>query len=298
LSRKTIIDSKKNNILKLLKMIHSFLMAGQSNMAGRGFLNDVPPIYNEHIKMLRNGKWQTMVEPINYDRPTSGIGLSASFAAAWCLKNKSEDIGLIPCADGGSSLDDWSIDGILFEHAISQAKLAQKTSNLEGILWHQGENDATPDAANRYEEKFSLIVQAFRRELKAPNLPVVIGGLGDFLTEGIYGAHFSAYPIVNKKLKDCTQSIPNCYFVTASGLTSNPDFLHFNAASQRIFGVRYFEAFANHKHVLEPLKEEEKILEMIDQRHLSETEKKELLNLKFMSGDLSLEDYKTELSKL
>lgn len=56
-------------------MIHSFLMAGQSNMAGRGFLNDVPLIYNEHIKMLRNGKWQTMVEPVNYDRPNSGIGL-------------------------------------------------------------------------------------------------------------------------------------------------------------------------------------------------------------------------------
>ncbi|WP_316804338.1 sialate O-acetylesterase [Pedobacter nototheniae] len=279
-------------------MIHSFLMAGQSNIAGRGFLNEVPLIYNERIKMLRNGKWQTMVEPINYDRPTSGISLAGSFAAAWCLKNKSENIGLIPCADGGSSLDDWAIDGILFEHAVLQAKLAQKTSKLDGILWHQGENDANPDAANRYEEKFSLIVQAFRRELNEPDLPIVIGGLGDFLIEGMYGAYFSAYPVVNKKLKDCGQSIPHCYFVTALGLTSNPDVIHFNAASQRIFGVRYFEAFANHMHVLEPLKTEGEILEMIEQRPLSETEKKELLNLKFSSGALSLEDYKIELSKL
>ena len=69
-------------------MIHSFLMAGQSNIAGRGFLKDVAPIYDEHIKMLRNGRWQTMVEPINYDRPNAGIGLSASFAAAWRMKNK------------------------------------------------------------------------------------------------------------------------------------------------------------------------------------------------------------------
>lgn len=28
-------------------MIKSFLMLGQSNMAGRGFLHEVDPIYNE-----------------------------------------------------------------------------------------------------------------------------------------------------------------------------------------------------------------------------------------------------------
>ncbi|MGW7768639.1 sialate O-acetylesterase, partial [Bacillus velezensis] len=44
-------------------MIKSFLMLGQSNMAGRGFLNEADPIYNEKIKMLRNGQWQMMTEP-------------------------------------------------------------------------------------------------------------------------------------------------------------------------------------------------------------------------------------------
>ena len=31
----------------------SVLLIGQSNMAGRGFLNEVTPIYNENIFMLR-----------------------------------------------------------------------------------------------------------------------------------------------------------------------------------------------------------------------------------------------------
>ncbi len=53
-------------------MIKSFLMLGQSNMAGRGFISEVTPIYNERIQMLRNGRWQMMTEPINYDRPVSG----------------------------------------------------------------------------------------------------------------------------------------------------------------------------------------------------------------------------------
>lgn len=45
-------------------MVHSFLLIGQSNMAGRGFLDEVPPIHDERIKMLRNGRWQVMAEPI------------------------------------------------------------------------------------------------------------------------------------------------------------------------------------------------------------------------------------------
>lgn len=35
----------------------SILLIGQSNMAGRGFTHEVPPIYNERIMMLRNGRW-------------------------------------------------------------------------------------------------------------------------------------------------------------------------------------------------------------------------------------------------
>ena len=43
----------------------SVLLIGQSNMAGRGFTHEVPPIYNERIMMLRNGRWQMMTEPIH-----------------------------------------------------------------------------------------------------------------------------------------------------------------------------------------------------------------------------------------
>lgn len=49
-----------------------------------------------------------------------------------------------------------------------------------------------------------------------------------------------------------------CYFVTAAELTANPDGIHINALSQRRFGLRYFEAFDNSRHVMEPLEGEEK----------------------------------------
>ena len=66
--------------------IHSFLLIGQSNMAGRGDFGEVEPIKNKACRMLRMGRWQPMSEPINPDRAIvgtsfhSGVGLSASLA--------------------------------------------------------------------------------------------------------------------------------------------------------------------------------------------------------------------------
>ena len=105
----------------------SVLLIGQSNMAGRGFLNEATPIYNENIFMLRNGRWQMMAEPIHFDRSVSGVGPAASFAQAWCNANKNEQIGLIPCAEGGSSIYEWDKEGALFRHAVSESKFAMET---------------------------------------------------------------------------------------------------------------------------------------------------------------------------
>jgi hypothetical protein len=279
-------------------MIHSFLMVGQSNMAGRGFLKDVPPICNERIKMLRNGRWQIMTEPINYDRPFSGVGLAASFAAAWCKKNQNDEIGLIPCADGGTSLDDWAVGGELFEHAVFQAKIAQRTSILDGILWHQGENECSSERSSRYIDKFLIIIEAFRRELFVPDIPLIIGGLGDYLGNGMFGEYFQEYPLVNQELRRFSNTQENCYFVTASGLQANPDGIHMNAVSQRIFGLRYFEAFDNLQHILEPLEGENSAVNIDSERPLSKTERTTLLENKFAKGDLSLEDYQAQLAKI
>ena len=37
--------------------VNSFLMIGQSNMAGRGEFGEVPAIYNPLCFMLRMGRW-------------------------------------------------------------------------------------------------------------------------------------------------------------------------------------------------------------------------------------------------
>lgn len=242
-------------------MVHSFLLIGQSNMAGRGFLNEVSPIHDEGIKMLRNGRWQVMAEPINYDRPFSGIGPAASFAKAWRDENPGEEIGLIPCADGGSSLDEWAPGGALFDHAVMQAKLAQRLSRIDGILWHQGETDCPDQCVAVYEEKLGQIMTALRDALGLPDVPLLVGGLGDYLPDCPAHDYYANAPKITEHLRHFADTHENCYFVTAAGLTCNPDLLHFNARSQRIFGLRYFTAFFEKRSVTEPIAGEERALE-------------------------------------
>ena len=121
-------------------MIHSFLLIGQSNMAGRGDIGDVEPIANPALRVLRNGRWQRLFVPVNPDRPFSGINLAESFADAY-QREHGVEVGLIPCADGGARIVQWREGGLLFDHAEMQARLAERTSTIAGVLWHQGESE-------------------------------------------------------------------------------------------------------------------------------------------------------------
>lgn len=85
-------------------MIHSFLLIGQSNMAGRGRLDEAIALSTKNIVTLRNGRWQGLFRPVNPDRPFSGTNLGESFASCYAEKY-GVTVGLICCADGGTSLN-------------------------------------------------------------------------------------------------------------------------------------------------------------------------------------------------
>lgn len=282
----------------MIKVIKSFLMLGQSNMAGRGFINEVPPIYNERIYMLRNGRWQMMTEPINYDRPVSGISLAGSFAEAWSCKNKDDIIGLIPCAEGGSSLDEWAVDKELFRHAVNEAKFAKESSELVGILWHQGESDSNNGNYKVYYKKLLVIIEALRKELNAPDIPIIIGGLGDFLGKEGFGKSCTEYTLINKELEKFAFEQDNCYFVSAEGLTSNPDGIHIDAISQRKFGLRYFEAFSNKDHILKPLANENELVDLICSRDHTKSEKIYIQSMDFALGKISYDEFISQVTKI
>ena len=165
-------------------MIHSFLLIGQSNMAGRGLIREAREIDASHIYTLRNGRWQRMFRPIHSDRRTSGVCLAESFAEAYAKRHQ-VDVGLICCADGGTKLSQWQKGELLYENAVAQARLAQRTSTIVGVLWHQGESDCPPELSATYKARFEKMMSSLREDLGLAKTPFIIGELGDFLPDCI-----------------------------------------------------------------------------------------------------------------
>ena len=223
-------------------MIHSFLLIGQSNMAGRGFLNEAAEIDVSRIKVLRNGRWQPMYRPINCDREFSGVSLAESFAQNYSKKHN-VDVGLICCADGGTTLEQWAPGGLLYDNAISQAKLAMRTSVLAGILWHQGESDCSDNLYPTYYDRLKKFIESVRSDLDLKDIPFLLGGLGEFLEECPLDETLKNYIHINNALKELADSDAMIGFVPAVGLGSNPDKLHFNSKALYEFGIRYFNEY-------------------------------------------------------
>lgn len=226
-------------------MIHSFLLIGQSNMAGRGFVEEAIDVDKSHIKVLRNGRWQNMYRPVNPDRRTSGVNLAESFAERYANKH-GVDVGLIPCADGGTRIAQWVPGGVLFDNAVYQARLAMRTSTIAGILWHQGESDSREDRYLTYGKELEVMLTALRNELGLQDVPVVLGGLGSYLSNYTKSDH-GQWPQINEELEKLAAKEPLMGYVSAEGLTPNPDNLHFSAKSLHEFGLRYFEEFEKHR---------------------------------------------------
>ena len=150
----------------------SVLLIGQSNMAGRGFAEDVEAISDDRIFMLnQSNQWVKMQEPIHYDKSAAGIGLAASFAKGF-VDTFDCEIGLIPAAMGGTSISDWKVGGAYYNDAITRAKAAQKDSEICAILWHQGESNRSSHST--YAEKLEVILDAMIEELGLDKNKIVI----------------------------------------------------------------------------------------------------------------------------
>ena len=225
-------------------MIHSFLLIGQSNMAGRGKLDEAPKLDNTNMLVLKNGRWQPLYRPINNDRDTAGYNLAETFIQDYLKQHEGVKVGLIPCADGGTSLGRWREGGLLFDNAVYQARLASRTSTIAGVLWHQGEGDCSKTRYPVYKEKLEAMIEALRKELDLYDVPFIVGGLGDFLAECKLDPDFVNFPYVNEALQSVANKEKRIGFASAEGLGSLPDKLHFSTEALIELGHRYYEAFS------------------------------------------------------
>jgi len=227
----------------MLKKKLLVLLIGQSNMAGRGEveaedLQDSPGLEKLDINL----QWQAAAEPLHFDRAFAGTGPGRTFGKMLLAVHPSQQVGLVPCAVGGSPISVWrpgqqfSTGEHPYDDTIRRARAAQADGEFVAILWHQGESDAKQQNAGYQAELRALIVR-LRGELALPAVPFICGELGRYLaSEYVVGP-------INAATQAVVAELPYLGFVSSEGLEAKADRLHFCAASARELGKRYFAAY-------------------------------------------------------
>lgn len=209
-----------------------FLLIGQSNMVGRGKIE--PQDTEPHPRILSldaNQRWVRAVDPL---QPGAGVSLGSSFARTLVAADPSITIGLVPCAKGSTQLDLWLPGTPLYANAVKRTQAALHHGRLAGILWHQGEGDSARQLESTYAQRFATMIAGLRRDLAAPDIPVVVGELGTF---------WRAPEPMNQVLRDLPALVSRTACASSAGLTDKGDRIHFDSASLREFGRRYAAAY-------------------------------------------------------
>jgi hypothetical protein len=216
-----------------------FLCIGQSNMAGRAELPSGDTAALDNV-FLFNGEdvWEPAVNPLNkYSTVRKRLGMQRlgpawSFAKTLSEQHPDMKIGLVVNARGGTKIGEWAKGEKLYNEAVIRALKAQKSGKLAAVLWHQGEGDQK--RADKYAQEFDSLVYHLRKDLGAPDLPVIAGQIGMWR---------SSADSINDVLAALGEQIEHVRTASAEGLTHLGDGSHFDTRSQVELGRRYAEEY-------------------------------------------------------
>ncbi len=240
-----------------------FVVAGQSNCDGRGKASeltgplakwakpqdDVRIAYScsklrgavltsDGFKPLRSG-WSVAPgknKPTKLPSGTFGPELAFGRGMADHLKDKK--VAIIKFAEGGTSLaKDWNpeVKDRLYPAFLDFTKKSLKalkdqghTYTLRGMIWHQGESDATL-TGEEYQKLLTAFIGRVRTDLETPDLPF---GIGEVFDNG-------KRDTVRGAQKATAEKVKGAFFVTAEKLKTFDGGTHFDAASQIELGERF-----------------------------------------------------------
>ncbi|CAL8996312.1 unnamed protein product [Prunus brigantina] len=229
-----------------------FILAGQSNMAGRGGVisggkwdGNVPPECQPRSSIVRLSaqlRWEQAHEPLHADidvGKTCGVGPGMAFANEVLRARGSRFgvLGLVPCAVGGTRIGEWARGTRLYNELVRRATESVRDGGvIRAVLWYQGESDTVNRVdAEGYKGNFERLVMDLRCDLKNPNLPVIqvalASGEGQFVD------------VVRKGQLDVKLGNVKC--VDAKGLRLREDHLHLTTISEVHLGIKLARSFLN-----------------------------------------------------
>ena len=227
------------------KNVWVFIMAGQSNMAGRGIVEPEDTVSDRRIFSInKDGQIIIAKEPLHFYEPErTGLDCGLSFAKTLITKiPDSVSLLIIPTAIGGSSISQWLGDSVyrnvkLFSNFLAKLEIAKQNGIVKGILWHQGESDANEKNIPLYKQRLHLLFSKFRTEIGNNELPVLLGELGSFSNNP------ADFNLINKAIHDYAAEDKNSRVISTKDLKDKGDHLHFDSEGQRTMGKRFANAY-------------------------------------------------------
>ena len=198
-----ISGSSEKAVFKEILVGDLWLLAGQSNMADYGMLPSLTrtdPMVHAYYMTDTWGIAQAplhdtnrAVAPVHGGNPGNkpktsggrGAGPGLAFAAAM-FKATSIPQGVIACAHGGTSLEQWSpalkkLGGKSLYGAMYE-RLQAAGGRVAGLLWYQGCNDTAKDElSEQYMTRTLKLFRAVRKDCCNAKLPIVFVQLAGFI---------------------------------------------------------------------------------------------------------------------
>jgi len=227
-----------------------FMLAGQSNMAGRGFVEPRDTIPHPRIVTITKEKqWILAKEPLHFYEPSlTGLDCGLSFGREMIKQiPDSVTIAIIPCAVGGSKIQQWLGDSIyrnvqLLSNIKNNLEFAKQYGVVKGILWHQGEGDARTALISKYEKNLEELIRVFRKEAGNDDLPFLMGELGSFVTSEVQRKRDS----INDIMHIVAKKDEHAFVIGTGDLACKADSVHFNSAGQRLMGWRFARIYSGY----------------------------------------------------
>ena len=219
-----------------------YILIGQSNMSGRGSLTkEFQKEGHPRVFMLsKDLQWEPAKHPLHFDKPkAAAVGPGLAFGVDMAKANAKVKIGLIPCAVGGTAIENWQPGAFdkatqthPYDDAVARIKVAMKSGIVKGVIWHQGEANSSKEKAKSYLLRLNTLIGRIRAEVGNPELPFIVGELGRYR---------NSYEVINEELAKVPSTIQFTGLASSEDLRHKGDSTHFDGRSANLLGHRFAE---------------------------------------------------------
>ncbi|MGI6494485.1 MAG: sialate O-acetylesterase [Kiritimatiellia bacterium] len=246
-----------------------WIAAGQSNMQGCGWLRHPPKIDPLVRAFYMTDEWKPARDPIHdlwnavdpvhvllnggvphpIPDPRWGTGPAVPFAMAM-RKSTGVPQGIVACAHGGTSMEQWDParapeEGTGCLYGALLRRLRKNGGKVAGMIWYQGCSDANPAAAALFTQRNRALVKALRKDCRNPTLPVVMVQIAR-VVDGADpdGEAAIAWESIREQQRLLPRRIRHLLVVPAIDLALE-DNIHLCEADQHLLGWRIAQAMCS-----------------------------------------------------